>query len=274
MHEIYTCGAKDFLQKSKIPIRVLKDENTIYEEMAELTANEIKAKNGKPCLVICPVGPVGQYPKLAEQINREKISLKNCTFINMDEYLNEDDSEIAYDNPLSFHAAMDKYFYSKIESQLLPDPKNRIFPNPKNPVEADRLFERLGNADICLTSVGINGHIAFNEPPGITDSITDAEFANIGTRCLDITKETIVNNGSRKIFGALDIFPKRCISLGMKQILGAKILKIYLYCDWHWGIMRKIALEPKTRFNPASFLQEHRNAEMVITEELLNRTLF
>ncbi|HCS75036.1 MAG TPA: hypothetical protein DIW17_14320, partial [Clostridiales bacterium] len=91
--------------------------------------------------------------------------------------------------------------------------------------------------------------------------------------CLDLSKETIVNNGSRKIKGALELMPRRCITLGMRQILAVKMIKIYLYCDWQWGVMRKLALEPPTRLIPASLLQLHPNSEMVITEELLNMEL-
>ena len=132
----------------------------------------------------------------------------------------------------------------------------------------DALFETLGQVDLCLTGVGINGHIAFNEPPKVTDPISDREYKNCGTRCADIAAETIVNNGANKLHGALDIFPKRCITLGMKQLLKAKTLKVYLYCNWQWGIMRKMALEAESRFMPVSFLQTHPNAEMVITESL------
>ena len=45
-------------------------------------------------MFICPVGPVGQYPIFVRLVNRERISLKNCWFINMDEYLNDDGSYI------------------------------------------------------------------------------------------------------------------------------------------------------------------------------------
>jgi 6-phosphogluconolactonase/glucosamine-6-phosphate isomerase/deaminase len=54
----------------------------------------------------------------------------------------------------------------------------------------------------------------------------------------------------------------------MKQLLKAKVLKVYLYCNWQWGIMRKMALEEESRLMPVSFLQSHPNAEMVITEAL------
>ena len=136
------------------------------------------------------------------------------------------------------------------------------------PSYIDALFETLGKVDLCLTGVGINGHIAFNEPPKATDAITDEEYKNCGTRCADIATETVVNNGANKLRGALDIFPKRCITLGMKQLLKARVLKVYLYCNWQWGIMRKMALEDESRFMPVSFLQSHPNAEMVITQSL------
>ena len=144
----------------------------------------------------------------------------------------------------------------------------RLFPEPTQEKEIDELIERLGKVDLCLTGVGINGHVAFNEPAKATDEITDEEYINCGTRCADIAMETIVNNGANKIRGALDIFPRRCITLGMKQLFKAKVFKVYLYCNWQWGIMRKIALEDASRFMPASFLQMHPNAEMVISENL------
>ena len=144
----------------------------------------------------------------------------------------------------------------------------RLFPVPGMEAELDALIESFGGADICLTGVGINGHIAFNEPPEMDDNITDSEFKAIGTRCLDIARETIVNNGLRKVAGALDIFPRRCITLGMKQLLSAKVLKVYLYCDWQWGIARKISLGKETKDAPASFLQSHENSEMIITKDL------
>lgn len=49
---------------------------------------------------------------------------------------------------------------------------------------------------------------------------------------------------------------------------------IYLYCNWQWGIMRKIGLESSTKTAPASFLQNHPDSEMVITRDLFEKTVF
>ena len=41
----------------------------------------------------------------------------------------------------------------------------------------------------------------------------------------------------------------------------AEVFKVYLYCNWQWGIMRKCLLAEPTRFAPVTYLQNHRNAE-------------
>jgi len=275
MINTYYCSSEDFVKNSKIPVRVMQTEADMMEEIAELMASVIEKNNakGEKTVIICPVGPIGQYPIFAQKVNERNISLQNCWFINMDEYLVGDDETIPYENPLSFKATMDRVLYSQVRKELLMPTSQRLFPEPKKEAEIDALFEKLGKVDLCLTGVGINGHIAFNEPPKASDVITDEEYKNCGTRCADIATETVVNNGANKLRGALDIFPKRCITLGMKQLLKARVLKVYLYCNWQWGIMRKMALEEESRFMPVSFLQSHPNAEMVVTQSLYDFNL-
>ena len=272
MLEIYKMGREEFLEKAKIPTRVKESEEALYEEMAQIMVDTIVKNNGKQTVIICPVGPIGHYPIFAEKVNKLRLSLKNCWFINMDEYLDDDNNSIAYEHPLGFKGTMDRMLYSRVDEELLMPEEQRIFPEPGKEKEIDALFESFEKVDLCLTSVGINGHIAFNEPS--FDDITDEQFGQVGTRCLDIAPQTIAINGSGKFAGALDIFPKRCITLGMKQLLSAEVLKIYMFRDWHWGIMRKITLLPYSKEAPASYLQTHPNAEMVITEALANHSIF
>lgn len=273
MSETYTCSPESFIKNAKLPVRIMDSEAAMYDEIARIMADTIIANGDGQTVIICPVGPIGQYPKFAEIVNRERISLKNCIFINMDEYLDEDFKTISYDNILSFHATMDRVLYSAIDPALVMPKEQRLFPEPGHEAELDAFIDNLEKVDLCLTGVGINGHIAFNEPPEADDDITDDGYKNIGTRCLNISRETITNNGANKIRGALDAFPKHCITLGMKQLLKAKCLKVYLYCNWQWGIMRKMALESENKSMPVSFLQSHPNSEMVITKELCDFSL-
>ncbi len=266
----YLCTPEELKSNSKIPLRVMQSESAMYQEIAEIMYETIRENGDDKTVIICPVGPIGHYPIFADMVNKNRLSLKNCWFINMDEYLDNEDNIIDYDNPLSFKATMDRMLYSRIDKDLIMPEEQRLFPEPNKEKEIDELIEKLGKVDCVLTGVGINGHLAFNEPPELSDDITDEEYRSIDTRCLDISRETITRNGSGKLMGALDAFPRRCVTLGMKQLLKARMIKVYLYCDWQWGIMRKAALEDETRFAPVTFLQSHPNAEMVITEELYN----
>jgi glucosamine-6-phosphate deaminase len=273
MNYTYSCSPQEFLQNSKIPVRIMESEDDMYEEMSDIMIDIIIKNKDKKAVFICPVGPIAHYPLFVKKVNEKNVNLKNVWFFSMDEYLDENDNMISENSTLSFRGFMERTVYSKIKPELIMPVEQRLFPEPGKEAQIDTLISQLGYADCCLTGVGINGHLAFNEPPAESDAVTDEQYRNNSTRCLDLSKETIVNNGSRKIKGALDIMPRRCITLGMKQILASKIIKIYLYCDWQWGIMRKIALEKPTRFAPASFLQLHPNSEMVITRQLLNTVI-
>ena len=77
---------------------------------------------------ICPVGPVGQYPIFVRLVNERRLSLKNCWFINMDEYLTDDGEWIDESSALSFHGFMNRTVYSRIDPELVMPENQRIFP--------------------------------------------------------------------------------------------------------------------------------------------------
>ena len=89
---------------SKIRFEIFTDSHTLLTHMARSIADEIKLNNlnGKPTRLILPVGPVGQYPILAEICNQEQISWKNVFTFNMDEYYDWQGRWIPSDHPLSF----------------------------------------------------------------------------------------------------------------------------------------------------------------------------
>lgn len=229
MKDIYHITPEEVAERALMPYRLVETEEKKYEEMGRIMADCIEKNHGKQTVIILPVGPIGQYKYLAKEINERGLSLKNCYFINMDEYLDDSDRPIPKDDPLSFHGIMDRVLYSQINPELIMPESQRLFPEPGHEKETDDLIDSFGKVDCCLTGVGINGHIAFNEPAPPEENITDMEFGELGTRCLNISRETIVNNGANKIRGALDIFPRRCVTLGMRQLMKAEVFKVYLY---------------------------------------------
>ena len=68
------------------------------------------------------------------------------------------------------------------------------------------------------------------------------------------------------IRGLLELVPPMAITIGMKEMLAAKEIHIYLLRKWHSGIMRRCffgEISPKV---PSTFLQEHPNKKVFMPE--------
>lgn len=269
-HEYYYYNREELLREPKIPLEVLPTNEEVFRALAREMADEIKRKNeaGERTVFICPVGPVGQYPYFVELVNRERISLKNVWFFNMDEYLTDDKEWIDTDHPLSFRGFMKRTVYSKIDKELLMPEEQRVFPDPKDPGRVTRLLRELGPADICFGGIGINGHLAFNEAQ---DELSPEEFRGLTTRVLKITPETRTANAIGDFNGALDDMPRWCVTIGMEEIYGARKIRLGCFRDWHRSVVRHAAYGELSAHFPVTLLQEHPDVLLRFTEFVANR---
>ncbi len=203
----------DILGNNKIKVYLVETNVDIYNDIAGVVANKLRENNEKEALTsfILPVGPTGQYRRFARICNIEKISCKNLVTINMDEYLDDNDNFMKEDSPLSFRGFMRKNLFDLLEDSLRIKPENIYFPDPENIKKIEKVIEELGGVDICFGGVGINGHIAFNEPPMDKRLITVDEFRRLKTRVLDVSRDTIIIN-SLKYGGHTEFIPRRCIT--------------------------------------------------------------
>lgn len=265
-HEYYTYTKEELLNKgAKLPVIVMEDNTAVFQSMAEEMTEEIKKNNaeGKKTVFICPVGPVGQYPYFVEMVNKEKISLKNVWFINMDEYLDDDKKWVPETHPLSFRGFMNRTVYSQIDPELVMPEGQRVFPDPENVEYIPQLIEKLGGVDICFGGIGINGHVAFNEADA---SLSNEEFLAQKTRVLDITKETRTANAIGDFNGALEDMPKYCVTIGIYEIAHARKIRLGCFRNWHRAVVRRIAYGDATSDFPVSLLTNHPDINLKITE--------
>lgn len=265
-HEYYTYTKEELLNKgAKLPVIVMEDNAAVFQSMAEEMTEEIKKNNaaGKKTVFICPVGPVGQYPYFVEMVNKEKISLKNVWFINMDEYLDDDKKWVPETHPLSFRGFMNRTVYSQIDSELVMPEEQRVFPDPENVEYIPQLIEKLGGVDICFGGIGINGHVAFNEADA---SLSNEEFLAQKTRVLDITKETRTANAIGDFNGALEDMPKYCVTIGIYEIAHARKIRLGCFRNWHRAVVRRTAYGEATSDFPVSLLTNHQDINLKITE--------
>lgn len=268
--DYYHLSAAELGKGAKLPIVKLGDSGEVFYELAREMCDEIRRNNaaGKRTVFICPVGPVGQYPIFVRLVNKEGLSLRNCWFLNMDEYLTDDGQWIAKDDPLSFRGFMEREVYSKIDPALVVPEAQRIFPNPNDLGRIPALIEELGGVDITFGGIGITGHLAFNEPQ---PQLTAEEFAQLTTRVLDIAPETRATNCIGDLGGALEDMPRKCVTIGMKEILSARKLRLAVFRDWHRAVCRRAAYGDVTASFPATLAQNHPDARLYVNANAAQR---
>lgn len=259
-----TVPAEELGKGSNIKLDLCETEVDLYWKMALEVAGLIEENNsrGEPTVMIIPYGPLGPFPRLAEQVNSRRISLKNCWFINMDEYLDENRQYLPKTDPLSFRAGMERIFYNRIDEELNVPGNQRIFPKPGKEGEIWELIKRFGKLDMCWGGVGITGHIAFNEPPEPGETCTDEEFLALPTRVLRIARETRTINAYMNAGADLDAIPELCITVGMKEIFSARKVRMCMPRDWNAAMLRKALHGPVSCRVPVSLFQNHPDAKI------------
>ena len=135
--------------------------------------------------------------------------------------------------------------------------EQRVFPDPADPGKVDALIEKLGGVDIAFGGIGINGHLAFNEAQ---PELSAEEFAKLGTRTLTLTPETKTANAIGDRGGAIIAMPNKAVTIGIKQILGARKVRLGVFRDWHRGVVRQAAYGEVSAAFPVTLLQNHPDA--------------
>ncbi len=266
-----------------VQVRILGDMASLAEDFARTLLAEIRAAHaaGRGGTFIVPVGPVDQFSILARMVNEERLSLRDVVFINMDEYLTDEDEWVPTDHPLSFRGYMERAFYGLLDPKLRPPPEHRVFPDPRDCEAVQRLIEARGGVDVTFGGIGINGHIAFNEPPEgnaecgtrnaessqrlLTSFPTVEEFAALPTRVLSLARETRTIN-SVTVGGGIEVVPRRCVTVGMREMLASRKLRFYCNRPWQSAVVRRVLHGPVTPACPASLLRLHSDAVLTVAD--------
>ena len=250
----------------KIPFRLTSNSEEMGEVMARDFADEIKSFADKPFRAIVPCGPKCWYAPFTRIINEEKISLKNVSIFHMDECLNWEGKLLPRNHPYNFRTFMEKYFYEGIDQQLAVPSEQRFFPEPSN-IELIKKKINEAPVDITLGGWGQDGHVAYNQSRRHPFStITIEQLRNSELRIQENNYDTIIALAQRTFGAAYQFVPPMSITLGMKECLSAK--KIRLYSDtgsWKQTALRVALFSEETAEYPITLLQKHPDALLTAT---------
>lgn len=259
------------LQENREGIPSLHHENTgtppktiicdDFEAMSQRCADFLcEAVRAKPDLLLCLAAgntAIRTYQILKERADSGEADFSKAEFVELDEWLDlEDESE----NCTSF---MFRNFYGPLHIEKS---KIRLFDIHAKDMEEeckkiDRfIFERSG-IDFMLLGLGMNGHLALNEPGSSFES-----YAKV------VTLDPVTQKVGQKYFSK-PVPLSRGVTLGIRHILDAKQVVLQAGGKAKAEIVKKVCLTKPTPMLPGTVLQLTKNGVVVLDRDAASEIL-
>src|SRR5450432_2998497 len=143
---LFTLSVDELRARARMRIHLEPDIPRVLGHFARSIADEIRSR--PDARLILPVGPMGQYPRLTEITNRERISWRGVRVFQMDEFLDWQGRPIPATHTLSFEGAMRRFFASIDPELRIPDAQYHT-PHPFRIDEIGEAIARAGGIDVC-----------------------------------------------------------------------------------------------------------------------------
>ena len=195
-------------------MKVIIQEN--YDKMCEWAANHIiNAINGhkeaRPFVLGLPTGssPIGVYRRLVSANKAGKVSFKNVVTFNMDEYVG-----LPREHDQSYWYFMHDNLFDHID---IPAENVNILNGMAEDLEAEcaayeEKIASYGGIDLFMGGIGVDGHLAFNEPFTSLSSRTGLRALTTDTR---IVNSRFFGNDPEKV-------PAYALSVGIGTVTDSK----------------------------------------------------
>ena len=163
---------------------------------------------------------------------------------------------------------MNECLYAQIDEDLIKPEDHRIFPDPEKLDEIPNKIKELGGVDIAFGGVALNGHIAFNEPQ---PHLSVDEYKELSTRIVELSAETRIKDAILSRGGAVETVPTKAITIGIKEILGAKKIRLSMMLDMQRAVIRKACLGEASSDCPVSLIQNHPDAALMVAKTVTEK---
>ena len=192
------------------------------------------------------------YEEMAKRYKEQKLSFRNVVVFNAYEYY-----PLQKESSLSCINQLKERFLNHVDiaEQNIFSLDGHIGQDAVQ--DCCRLYEQriktFGGLDVALIGIGRMGNIAANEPGSGIHSLT--RLILIG----NTSREEMENSGKTK-----ETVPPCSLTMGIATLLSAKTIYLTAWGEEKSKIMQKVVESPVTDTLPASFLQTHPNAHVVL----------
>lgn len=254
----------------RVRFRMVRDSAEMGRLMAQELADVIHDNNRQAALTraIIPCGPKCWYGPFTDVINSGNISLRNLFVFHMDECLDWQGRPLPAHHPYNFRTFMEQHFYQGIKKELAVPQEQRFCLLPST-MEQVKMAIESAPVDITVGGWGQDGHVAYNQARRHPyNSITLEELSNSTIRIQENNVDTILALSQRTFGGAYQFVPPMSITLGVKECLAAKRVRVYSDTgSWKQTALRVALFSEPTPEYPMTLLQRHPDAIITATEE-------
>jgi glucosamine-6-phosphate deaminase len=243
------------------------------KELANLMARELveiieeNNKQERPTRAIIPCGPTCWYEPFRTLVNTRAVSLKRLHVFHMDECLDWQGKPLPSGHPYNFKTFMERNFYGGIRPELAVPEGQRYWLLPATMEQVRAAIDR-APVDITVGGWGQDGHVAYNQARRHPfHHATLEDIANCTIRIQENNVDTIIALAQRTFGAAYQFVPPMSITLGMRECMSAR--KVRVYSDtgaWKQTALRVALFSAPTPEYPMTLLQTHPDA--IITSTL------
>lgn len=228
-------------------------------EVAKAVADRLSALVAKKphAVVMVPSGrtPRLLYAELALRQSRKTADFSQLQVMALDEYVGVDRN-----SPQSYRSFLTSVVCGplSIPTSSLHSPESSAGDPQGAADDYEDLVKALGPPDLAIVGVGVNGHVAFNEPGTSWDSET-----HVSTLCLETRDANASFFGGER--GAV---PPKAITVGLATL--TRVAEIIVMAT---GAQKTDAVRPlwrgeRTIEAPVTFVLNHPHCQVLIDEEL------
>ena len=253
---LFSIGAilqsRKFVREAPIEVIICPTPQVAGTLVAELIANTIRSKPVATIGLSTGRTPELVYEKLVALHRAQRLDFSRVTTFNLDEYIG-----IPASHPQSYRSTMKRSLFDHIN--IRPDHTHLPDGMAKDlDVECSRYEQAIlsaGGIDLQLVGIGLNGHLAFNEPLSSLSS---------RTRTKSLTPQTRAQNAD--FFGGVEKVPSRAITMGVGTILESRWCVLLATGESKAQILSKAVEGPINSVVTASALQLHQRCTVVCDE--------
>jgi glucosamine-6-phosphate isomerase len=230
---------------------ITKNYAELSQKTAEIIAECIK---NKPNAVICIASgdtPLGAYKVFAEMAKNQGIDFSQCTFVGLDEWVGmnkNDEGSCGY------------YLYRDLFNPLeITEDKIYCFDGKSADLQAecskiDEIIIKNGGLDLLLVGIGLNGHIAMNEPNTSFDLY--CHISQLAQMTIEVGQKYFKSNTP------LD----KGITIGLKHLQEAKHVILAANGEKKAAIIKQVFESEISEELPATILRKHHNSVVILDE--------